>query len=237
MLFFFCVLAVFVLRAEQVHQDFRAVVSLCYASPVLWPLGWLLTRLTNSNTLSRHFVRFGFCLNVVVEACLHFVLGPRLHALRHDIKLKRASDRQDSADTGANVFLATLFVFVIVCTHAGAQQWGGGKRNSSFHHKKNHQRFSIRHLFTLRTMNCLLRNLFCLWLVYFVFGWCVLLSLTITLSRWLRRRRSHCFPLRQKQEYEQHRRLSLGPEARHQGSTFSTSSPNRSTAKSTDVRV
>lgn len=147
----------------HVHQDFRAVVSLCYASPVLWPLGWLLTRLTNSNTLSRHFVRFGFCLNVVVEACLHFVLGPRLHALRHDIKLKRASDRQDSADTGAN-------------------QWGGGKRNSSFHHKKNHQRFSIRHLFTLRTMNCLLRNLFCLWLVYFVFGWNMN---NIGVSRWV----------------------------------------------------
>ncbi len=100
----------FVLRAEQVHQDFRAVVSLCYASPVLWPLGWLLTRLTNSNALSRHFVRFGFCLNVVVEACLHFVLGPRLLALRRDIKVKRAGDRQNSsADIGPNVFLPTLF--------------------------------------------------------------------------------------------------------------------------------
>jgi hypothetical protein len=64
---------------------------------VLWPLGWLLTRIIDSPALSRHFVRFGFCIDVVVEACLHFALGRRLNELRHDVKMKRAADREDDA--------------------------------------------------------------------------------------------------------------------------------------------
>jgi hypothetical protein len=49
------------------------------------------------------------------------------------------------------------------------------KRRSVFRNKQSlRQRFSARHLFTLDTMSRLLKNLFCLWLVYFVFGWCAI---------------------------------------------------------------
>jgi len=103
----------------QVHQDFQAVISLCLASPVLWPLGWFLRRISSSAALTGPFLWFGFCINVVVEGSLLFIFGRSLDLIKLTIKERK---RDEDARRERELPQVTLPLCLVLARNIGSLQ-------------------------------------------------------------------------------------------------------------------